>query len=243
LRYQISTDLHANWEALTAVLDRASGQYDSILCLGDIVGYGADPNELVAWVRENAAIVIRGNHDRACATLEGIQWFNPLAEAATRWTHQVLTDRNRDWLTQLPPGPVVVEDFQLVHGSPVHEDEYIVSEFDAAEAFRLTESGLTFFGHTHLQAVWAQSRRRIVKWDPFLLMRPVRMADDATYLVNPGSVGQPRDEDARAAFAIYDSQSRTLELLRVKYDISSTQRKIVEAGLPIPLAERLMFGR
>jgi diadenosine tetraphosphatase ApaH/serine/threonine PP2A family protein phosphatase len=225
------------------VLKEASGRYDSILCLGDIVGYGADPNELTAWVRENAHLAIRGNHDRACATLEGLRWFNPLAEAATLWTHEVLTDSNREWLASLPPGPLEIEQFQLVHGSPVHEDEYIVSEFEAIEAFRFAEAPLTFFGHTHVQGGWQQSRLRAVKWDPFVLLRPITLSDEAAYLVNPGSVGQPRDGNPRAGFALFDSGTRTLELLRVPYDVAAAQTKIAEAGLPIPLAERLMFGR
>ncbi len=242
MRYLVISDLHGNWEALSAVLRDAIDQYDQVLCCGDIVGYGADPNPVTEWVREHATAVIRGNHDRACSTLTGIEWFNPLAQAATRWTHQALTDENRVWLSQLPHGPVRVEDFQIVHGSPVDEDEYLVSLHEAREAFGFTEQHLTFFGHTHIQGGFEQRQNRSVQWNPADLRFPKMVDDVASYLVNPGSVGQPRDNDQRAGYALFDRASRILDLRRARYDIVTAQHKIVNAGLPEPLAIRLGFG-
>ncbi len=242
MRYLILSDLHANWEALTAVLDDAKQQYDSVLCCGDVVGYGADPNRLTDWVRENTAITIRGNHDRACSSLTGIEWFNPLAQAATTWTYRTLTDHNRAWLDALPAGPAEIDGFAMVHGSPVDEDEYLLSAIAATEAFALQETALTFFGHTHIQGGFEQRRMKVLRFAPGMLGVPVTLDDRAAYLVNPGSVGQPRDSDPRAAYVVYDSAYRTLEFRRVQYDIETAQDKIVEAGLPVMLAARLSIG-
>ncbi len=242
MRYLIISDLHGNWEALSAVLSHAAGQYDSVLCCGDIVGYGADPNAIADWVRAHAAACIRGNHDRACASLAGIEWFNPLAQAATRWTHQALTDENRTWLCELPPGPHVVEDFQIVHGSPLHEDEYLLGIAEANEAFAYAAMPLTFFGHTHVQCGFEHNRLRTRRWSNGELHRSVQIEDTSAYLVNPGSVGQPRDGNPLAGYALFDRGSRTLTLCRAEYDVGAAQRKIVDAGLPPALAQRLSYG-
>ncbi len=242
MRYLVISDIHGNWEALAAVLRDATDQYDQVLCCGDIVGYGADPNPVTEWVRDHATAVIRGNHDRACSTLTGIEWFNPLAQAATRWTHRALSDANRAWLNELPAGPLQVEDFQLVHGSPVNEDEYLVSLQEAKEAFSVAEQHLTFFGHTHIQGGFERRQNRTMQWSLADLQHPMMVDDVASYLVNPGSVGQPRDHDQRASYALFDRALRILELRRTEYDISAAQLKIVKAGLPEPLAIRLGFG-
>jgi len=242
LRYLILSDLHANWEALTAVLADAKGKYDSILCCGDVVGYGADPNKMTEWVRENTAITIRGNHDRACSSLEGIEWFNPMAQEATKWTHRKLTDHNRTWLDSLPAGPAEIDGFAMVHGSPVDEDEYMLTASSAVEAFAVQETPLTFFGHTHVQGGFEHRRMKVQRFAPAELGIQVSLDEYAAYLVNPGSVGQPRDSDPRAAYAIYDSAERTVEFRRVGYDVEAAQEKIVEAGLPMMLAARLSIG-
>ncbi len=242
MRYLILSDLHANWEALTAVLADAKQRYDTILCCGDVVGYGADPNRMTDWVRANTTITIRGNHDRACSSLAGIEWFNPLAQAATTWTHRELTANNRAWLDGLPAGPAEIDGFAMVHGSPVDEDEYLVSPSAAVGAFALQETPLTFFGHTHIQGGFEQRRMKVLRFVPAALGVPVTIDEYAAYLVNPGSVGQPRDNDPRAAYAVYDSAGRTVEFRRVQYDIETAQEKIVEAGLPLMLAARLRIG-
>ncbi|HKD06984.1 MAG TPA: metallophosphoesterase family protein [Bryobacteraceae bacterium] len=246
MRYLIVSDLHANWEALEAVLGWAKNRYEQIVCCGDLVGYGPDPNRVVEWCRKNLHAVIRGNHDRACCGLEDLEWFNPIAREASEWTMRALTEQNLHWLRTLPAGPLVVDGFLIAHGSPLDEDEYLTTLTDAANTFEYLESSLTFFGHTHLQGgfAWENGKRR-------KLFRPfddqcetgVHVDPDGLYLVNPGSVGQPRDGDARAAFALFDSSTRDVELRRVPYDFDSVRRKIESAGLPVALGNRLEHGR
>jgi predicted phosphodiesterase len=246
LRYLVVSDLHANLEALEAVLDSAKGEYDRILCLGDLVGYGADPNAVTEWVRQNAAVVVRGNHDRACAGLEDLEWFNPVARAAAEWTHNELAAENRAYIAALPKGPIAVDDFQVMHGSLLDEDEYMVVAADAGQAFPYLETSLAFFGHTHLQGgfEWARSRVRVIG-RPELGQKQMllELDPDNAYLVNPGSVGQPRDADPRAAYLLYNPEDRFLIYCRVPYNISLAQEKIRLAGLPDLLAERLGLGR
>ena len=151
MRYLILSDLHSNWEALQAVLAAAKGQYDRIVSCGDLVGYGPDPNRVVDWARNNLDAVIRGNHDRCCAGLEDLEWFNPVAKAATIWTIGQLSENNMEYLRGLPAGPLRVNGFHLIHGSPLDEDEYVITATDARNIFDYLEDGITFFGHTHLQ--------------------------------------------------------------------------------------------
>lgn len=242
MRYLIVSDLHSNWEALSAVLEDAAGQYDLVLCCGDVVGYGADPNRVTEWARAHALVTIRGNHDRACASLTGLQWFNPIAQAASRWTHRVLTEENRQWLRTLPEGPVLVEDFLVVHGSPLDEDEYILSVHEAAEAFAYTETSLTFFGHTHVQCGFENMRMSTRRWTPSEICRAISVEDTSGYLINPGSVGQPRDRDPRASYMLFDRERRILLARRVAYDVAAAQQKILDAHLPPALAYRLGSG-
>lgn len=151
MRYLVLSDLHSNKEALDAVLDDARGEYDLIVCCGDLAGYAADPNPVLDWARANLHAVIRGNHDRGCAGTEDLEWFNPTARAAALWTMAQLTEVNFNYLRSLPRGPLGVDDFQLIHGSPVDEDEYLVSVADARNVFPYLETEIAFFGHTHLQ--------------------------------------------------------------------------------------------
>jgi predicted phosphodiesterase len=246
VRYLILSDLHANLEALEAVVRQAQGQYDRSICCGDLVGYGADPNSVVEWVRENCAVTVRGNHDRACTGMEDLEWFNPVARAAAVWTLENLTVENIRYVRELPQGPAFVEGMQVLHGSPCDEDDYVVGADQAAEAFNYLESRLAFFGHTHLQGgfIWNQERVETV---PAISLRSAHQSLDIEsgggYLLNPGSVGQPRDGDPRAAYAVYDSHRAVVDYYRVDYDLESAQRKIREAGLPTFLAERLSIGR
>ncbi len=245
MRYLILSDIHANWDALTAVLARSRGKYDEVLCLGDLVGYCADPNRVVDWVRGNARIVVRGNHDKACAGLEDLEWFNPVARTAALWTMEVLTAPNLDYLRNLPAGPLTVGDFQIFHGSPIDEDEYVLSPYEAGQQLMYVDTPVSFFGHTHLQGGFYQIRtgvRRIDRPGRLSESRVLELEPDALYMVNPGSVGQPRDGDPRAAWAIYDTEERSVEYRRVCYDIRSSQEKIIKAGLPELLAFRLESG-
>ena len=149
MHYLVVSDLHANWEALEAVLDDAQGRYTRTICCGDVVGYGADPNRVVEWVRAHCAVTIRGNHDRACTGLEDLEWFNPIARAAAVWTLDNLTADNASFVRELDKGPLSLDGIQVLHGSPCDEDEYLVDADEAAEAFGYLESPLAFFGHTH----------------------------------------------------------------------------------------------
>jgi predicted phosphodiesterase len=247
LRYLILSDLHANWEALQAVLESATGRYDRVVCLGDLVGYAADPNAVTDWVRANASVVVRGNHDRACAGLEDLEWFNPAARAAAEWTHTELTPANLAYIGALPKGPLAVENFQIMHGSLLDEDGYLITTADAGETFPYLESSVAFFGHTHVQGgfEWVRDRVWIIGGpDPQAQKEMLLEFDpDAAYLINPGSVGQPRDTDPRAAYVLYTPEDRFLTYHRVAYDIDAAQAKIRRAGLPDLLAQRLGVGR
>ncbi len=246
MRYLILSDIHANRQALEAVLEQAAGKYDAIACLGDIVGYGADPAFAVDWVRSNVKSLVRGNHDKASVGLEDLEWFNPAARQSALWTQGQLTSDEVQWIRNLPMGPVELEGFDLVHGSPLDEDEYVVGLREAAEVSPYLERAVSFFGHTHLQGGFMLHRNGVMR-----LPRPspreteisLQLEPDSWYLLNPGSVGQPRDGDPRAAYAIFDSDQRVVTYYRAPYDIGEAQRRIRAAGLPDLLAERLALGQ
>ena len=233
MRYLVVSDIHGNWEALSAVLAHANGKYDQILNCGDLVGYGPDPNAVVDWARADTAAGIRGNHDKACAGLEDLEWFNPVAKTSAIWTSKTLTEVNREFLRQLPAGPLQVSDFQILHGSPADEDEYLATRQEAQSVASLVETPISFFGHTHLQGGFLLHRNGVQLLTP----RTFQLEADARYLVNPGSVGQPRDHDPKAAYAVYTPDQRLVEFFRVPYDIKTTQRKILS------MAERGMGRR
>lgn len=245
----ILSDIHGNYEALEAVLADARGRYDRIHCLGDLVGYGADPNPVVDWVRSNVPWVVRGNHDRACSGTDLLENFNPSARAAAFWTRGTLTPENERYLVRLPSGPLpIVPDapsvaidgrFDLVHGSPLDEDEYLVAVEDVRFLGGYLNTRLTFFGHTHLQGGFLLTPRSAKRVTPD---RILELEPDYFYLINPGSVGQPRDGDPRAAYALYSPGNRTIEYGRVPYDIGKAAAKILQAGLPESLALRLFEG-
>lgn len=245
MRYLILSDIHANLEALEAVLEAARGSYDHILCLGDIVGYGADPNAVTDWVRGHVTAIVRGNHDRACVGSDDLEWFNPAARYSALWTQALLTPENAAYLRVLPAGPMWVERFQVAHGSPLNEDEYLVNVNDAQQLDGYLEAPVCFFGHTHLQGGFVFHRLTVRRLDP-----PERHEDsltvqldpDAGYLINPGAVGQPRDGDPRAAFVLWTPSDRTVSWRRVTYDVDQAQSKIRAAGLPEVLASRLAIG-
>ncbi len=246
MRYLILSDIHANWEALQAVLTAAAGHYDRIICCGDLIGYGADPNAVVEWARTNVAVVIRGNHDRAAVGMEDLEWFNPVARAAALWTQEQLTRQNADFIRKLPQGPLAVDGFHLVHGSPLDEDEYLVGSADASLVFSYVNSRVTFFGHTHFQGGFIWNRSRVETVGKIGLHAERQLLDidpDCLYLLNPGSVGQPRDGDPRAGYILYDPGDQFVFYHRLPYPIEITQEKIRRAGLPPALADRLAVGR
>lgn len=246
MRYLLISDIHGNREALEAVLDHARGHYDQIVCCGDLVGYGPDPNFVVEWARTHVLATIRGNHDRACCGMEDLEWFNPVAQSATRWTMAALSAENLEYLRELPQGPIAVDGFLVAHGSPLDEDEYIATPEDAANVYDYLESSVTFIGHTHLQGgfMWREGHRQaIARPHPGEDQTRLHLDPDGIYLINPGSTGQPRDSDPRAAYAIFDSETRELTLHRVAYDYDAVRQKIEQVGLPPALGWRLALGR
>lgn len=248
MRYLVISDLHSNIEALQAVLAATQGEYEQVICCGDLVGYGPDPDPVVDWVRQNAALVVRGNHDKACAGVSDAEEFNEPAKRAAYWTRGHLKPENLQYLQTLPKGPVDINGrFSILHGSPRDEDEYISTTWEAADSIDLLYHPVTFFGHTHLQGGFFRTHRGGVQ----LIAAPVpkgkarrlmELLAGETYYVNPGSVGQPRDRDTRAAYAIYDTVG-FIEFGRTPYDLQATIRKMREAGLPEFLAHRLGVGR
>lgn len=252
MRLLLLSDIHSNLEALEACLD-AAPEYDRVACLGDVVGYGGSPNQTVELLRAMQPICVRGNHDRASCGLEDTANFNPAAADAAHWTRNELSDRNLDWLRELPEGPVRDKHWkgvQFVHGSPVDEDTYITSPFGASEALEFSGCHLTFFGHTHIQCAYARPHDIAGPLVPerlntasYAQVSRLKLDSAKKYLVNPGSVGQPRDRDRRAAFAVYDSAEQEILFYRVPYDVAGAQVRILQAGLPKMLATRLEEGR
>ena len=244
MKYLIVSDIHANLEALEAVFD-AAGTYDHVLMLGDLVGYGANPDEVIERIRAlPSATMIRGNHDKVATGLESVESFNHLARYAIQWTAGKLTPQNREWLAALPAGPTPIDSLvEICHGSPFDEDVYIFDDLDSRRAFNVMTRPLCLFGHTHVPAAFRFDGDMDAVGPPRGERFELRLEDDVSYLVNCGAVGQPRDGDARAAFGILDTESRTLTVLRVRYDVGTAQAKIIAAGLPEVLAQRLAIGR
>lgn len=241
MRYVIISDLHSNLEALDAFVRVTKGmKFDKLVCLGDIVGYGANPNELVDWVRDNAQIVLAGNHDYAAVELTDTAYFNPYALNSCYWTRHELTEKNRKYLASLPVDRVE-DGIHWSHSSPYEPEEwhYVVSRYDGIDNFPHFEETCCFLGHTH--------RPCIMEEDPFQRVQmftdtEFKLKEDCRYLFNVGSLGQPRDGSPDPAFAIYDSEAGTFQLRRFGYDFELAQKKILENGLPPFLAERLAVG-
>jgi len=251
LRILLLSDIHSNLEALEACL-AAAPAHDLVVNLGDIVGYGASPNEVTVRVRELGGTFVRGNHDKVVAGLDELEGFNPVAGMAALWNRDQLTPENLEWLRTLPQGPVSIPeitDVQFVHGAPDNEDRYVVTIEDAIQPLIESSASVTFFGHTHIQgalllrAGFAENIHpeyaSIGQSDTWNF----RLETGTNYMINPGSIGQPRDGDWRVAFAVFDSKERVVTFCRVPYDIRSAQEKIFAANLPARLATRLAAGR
>jgi predicted phosphodiesterase len=247
VRYLILSDIHANQTALDAALEAAEGRWDKAVCLGDLVGYGPDPNQVTTRIREISAATIRGNHDKAVAGLSDFEEFNPIARAAVLWTRQQLEPQNLEYLKELPKGPVQADGFSMIHGSVHDEDEYVFAPELALPGLQDAPSQVVFFGHTHIQGGYTLRNDKM----GVLQLKPtggnpfsrLTIEESTTYLLNPGSIGQPRDGDPRAAFAIASLEEHTVEFWRIAYDIEAVQSRMTRAGLPEPLALRLSFGR
>ena len=250
MRALILSDIHGNFEALSAVL-AAAEPYDVLWNLGDMVGYGGSPNEVVDLIREKAQINVRGNHDRVCCGLTSALGFNPVARAAANWTNKELTPENLAWLRAVPAGPIQPDlaGVTCVHGSPLNEDQYILSMRDAWAPLQQMGTAITFFGHTHLQGGFSQKEHEWHEIKPQYRTKNeadtwvMDIPDGTRQLINPGAVGQPRDCDWRAGFVVYDSEAKQVIYHRVPYDVQAAQGRILMAGLPERLALRLREGR
>lgn len=248
MRFLILSDIHANLTALEAALATAEGRWDKAVCLGDVVGYGPDPNEVIDRIRAISAMTIRGNHDKVACGLTSADDFNPIARAAILWTRQQLRPENREYIEKLPIGPASADGFSLVHGALRDEDAYVVAPAQALDSLLEAPSPVTFFGHTHLQGGFSLGadnevhalRFKPADGEPFAKLE---IKKGITYLLNPGSIGQPRDGDPRAAFAIGDLSRGEVEFWRVPYDVESVQQRMEKAGLPESLVLRLSLGR
>ena len=247
MRYLVLSDIHANLEALEACIAGAAARgYDRVLVLGDLVGYGADPNAVIERIQQlDPVAIVRGNHDKVACGLELAEGFNSVAKSAAHWTFDLLTPQHREWLAALPAGPHTVDDLvQICHGSPFDEDAYIFDELDALRALKVSTRPLCLFGHTHYTAALTLSADGLDSIGPSVAGEPHLVLERETkYLVNPGSVGQPRDGDPRAAYAIVDVERRWVEMIRQSYAVEQAQAKVVKAGLPDVLAQRLGVGR
>ncbi len=247
MRLLVLSDIHANLTALEAALAAAEGSWERVVCLGDVVGYGPDPNEVTTRVRDLGATTIRGNHDKAVTDLMGTDDFNPIAKAAVNWSRSQISNENLDWLAALPQGPREAEGVVLVHGAFQDEDEYVFTPSQALEGLLDSTLPVTFYGHTHHQGGFSYQDTLL----EVLQLHPresedrsaLRIEDGKRYLLNPGSIGQPRDGDPRAGFAIADLEHEIVEFWRVPYDIERVQERMRQAKLPEPLALRLTVGR
>jgi len=247
MRILILSDIHANFTALEAALAKAAGRWDVAVCLGDIVGYGPDPAEVSEKIRGLTQACIRGNHDKAVAGIMSTEDFNPVAKAAVDWTRSQLSPELMKWLAELPQGPMASNGIVMVHGAFQDEDEYVFTPAQALEGLLDSTAGVTFFGHTHHQGGFSYLDNNLevlqIRPRPAEFFAPLRIEPNKRYLLNPGSIGQPRDADPRASFAIADLDNQTVEFWRVPYEIGKVQSRMRKAGLPEPLVQRLEFGR
>lgn len=239
MKHAIISDIHSNLEALESVfqeIDKLS--VDRTICLGDIVGYGANPNECVEMIRERKIESIMGNHDVvACGKKEPFD-FNPVAKEAALWTRAALTTENREFLRNLPEMREI-DDFLIVHGAISDSDLYIFSVYDAFSEFKLMKRwNICFFGHTHVRMYYVFLGGDVCCPSDY----EFKIKPEAKYLINPGSVGQPRDRDPRSSFLTYDSEESVVRFIRQEYDMESAKKKIIKSGLDRRLADRLSLG-
>jgi predicted phosphodiesterase len=246
MKYAIISDLHANLEALEAVLADAQPYADAIVCLGDIVGYNANPQECLHMVRTLCQVVIAGNHDMAASGLRPYDDFSDNARLAMDWTRQQLTSAEQQYLRDLPHTAVFGDQWLAAHGSPRDTDEYLFHPSQFQENFAYLwcyqpQIRACFIGHTHLPMIWQCSSAGVVTHaevtSPIVPLQP-----DVRYIINPGSVGQPRYGDAASSYLLLDEDSMTVEFRFVLYDVAAAQEKIYNAMLPLALAERLAVG-
>lgn len=238
MRHAVLADIHSNWEALETALDYLKKQkIDECWVLGDTIGYGASPNECFGWMIQNAQVALAGNHERAVVDPEILEWFNPEARTAAEWTAGALKPEYRKKIQELPLLHINLFG-TMAHGSPDNPREfrYLFSFNDARPSFHAFETPLCFVGHTHVPSLFSESSESA----RYLPPRTYELERNGRYILNPGSVGQPRDRDPRLGFGIFDDRQWTFEIVRLEYDNEKAAQKIRKAGLPSHLADRLL---
>ncbi len=248
MKYAIISDIHANIEALQAVIDDAREQVDTFVCLGDIVGYNASPSECLNLVQELCEVIIVGNHDQATCGTRTYDDFNPYAQEAINWTKEQLTPDDLTYLADLSLTEVFAKHYLAAHGSPRHTDEYLLHPQRIQQNFAYLIKNMPrihccFVGHTHVPMIWQCSEEGIISPVEKIGSDTVQLDPSRRYIINPGSVGQPRHGDPASSYLILDDDRLTATFRAISYDIEATQDKIYDAMLPIPLAERLELGR
>jgi predicted phosphodiesterase len=240
MKYAVIADIHGNLEALQVVLDDARNQKCThYCCVGDVVGYGANPKECLEIVRRMNMPCVKGNHDEYCSSEEELEGFNPHAAEAVQWTRKQLSDDDRRWLRDLKYVRLVAS-FSMVHATLDQPERwgYVFDKLMAAASFTYQNTSVCFFGHTHVPVAFI--RDSMVRGGTY---SKFRVEPGRKYFVNVGSVGQPRDNNPKAAYVVYDLNEGSIEIRRLDYDIGMAQQKILDAGLPPRLAERLAFGK
>ena len=241
MRYAIVSDVHSNIESLQRALSAVSND-DALISLGDVVGYGPNPNECVALLSERCRHAVLGNHDLAAVENFGVDNFNPAARSAIGWTQRMLDDASRTWLNSLPY-ELRLPEFLLVHGAPVRYFDYILDKDTASKAFARTDARIVFVGHTHIAEYWVREADGSIGHRHMQHGGELKLEDAKRYIIDVGSVGQPRDLNPQPSFAIYDPDRQTVEWIRYEYPIEEVQRKMRAAGLPAYLVNRLSVGR
>jgi predicted phosphodiesterase len=240
MKYAVIADIHANWEAFQVVLNDAKEQKCThYCCVGDVVGYGANPKECLDVVRDMGMPCVKGNHDEYCSSEDDLEGFNPHAAEAVRWTRKQLTPEDREWLRDLKYVRLVAS-FSVVHATLDGPQRwgYVFDKLMAAASFTYQNTSVCFFGHTHVPVAFV--RDAVVRGGTY---SKFRVEAGRKYFVNVGSVGQPRDGNPKAAYVIYDLDEGSIEIRRLDYDIPKAQKKIIAAGLPQRLADRLAHGK
>jgi len=243
MRIAIVSDIHANFVALETVLS-AIGSVDQLWNMGDTIGYGPRPNQCMAAMSEHTTVMIAGNHDLACIDRVDLSDFNADARLANIWNGQQLASEHRATLALLPPITAVDERFMVVHGSPREPVwEYLLTRDQARDNFELFEQQVCFIGHSHVPLIFRRPKNGVCQ-NPSMPAAgdTLTLEEGVRYFINPGSIGQPRNQDPRAAYAILDTDLGTVRFMRIEYDVAKTQRQMREAGLPVALVRRLEFG-
>lgn len=241
MRYGIFSDIHSNLEALQAVVEAYRKEsIDSYLCVGDVIGYGANPVECCQINRELAIATVAGNHDWAGVDLFGLTYFNPQAEAAIVWTKRYLDESSKLFLQTLPL-TYKESDFTLVHGTLYQPEEfhYLIDLYAAQQTFTVMDTSLCFLGHSHVAGIFLKQPDTVIRYNQ---ASNLEIQPQNKYIINVGSVGQPRDGNPKAAYCIYDSTEKKVQIKRVDYDIQAARKKIIAAGLPRILGDRLLVG-